>query len=79
MLLRKAFGLSVSSERKARNLTQAELAELANVHLSALSALERGLRPANMDTMETVSKALGVPLSILFRRAEDLLETNPSR
>ena len=79
MLLRKAFGLSISSERKARNLTQAQLAELADVHLSALSALERGLRPASLDTLETVSRALGVPLSILFRRAEDLQQTNPDR
>ncbi|KAK46191.1 DNA-binding protein [Caballeronia peredens] len=77
MLLRKAFGLSVSTERKARNLTQAELAELANIHLSALSALERGLRPATLETIEVVSVALGVPLSTLFRRAEDLQQTNP--
>ncbi|WP_429472179.1 helix-turn-helix domain-containing protein [Paraburkholderia sp. WSM4175] len=77
MLLRKAFGIAVSSERKLRNLTQAQLAELSNVHLSALSNLERGARPASFDTMETISLALGVPLSTLFRRAEELQQSNP--
>jgi transcriptional regulator with XRE-family HTH domain len=79
MLLKKAFGLSVSQERKARSLTQFELADLARISPSALSVLERGLRPPTLDTMETVSAALGVPLSILFRRAEDLQKTNPDR
>ncbi|WP_371880052.1 helix-turn-helix domain-containing protein [Caballeronia sp. S22] len=79
LLLQKAFGLSVSAERKARKLTQLELAELANISTSALSVLERGLRPSGFDTMESISTALGVPLSTLFRRAEDLQQTNTGR
>jgi transcriptional regulator with XRE-family HTH domain len=77
MLLRKAFGLTVSSERKLRDLTQAQLAERASLHLTAISMIERGSRPANFDTLELISSALGVPLSVLFRRAEELQQSNP--
>jgi transcriptional regulator with XRE-family HTH domain len=77
MLLRKAFGLTLSSERKLRSLTQAQLAERANLHLTAVSMIERGSRPANFDTLELISLALGVPLSDLFRRAEELQQSHP--
>ncbi|MFC5431077.1 helix-turn-helix domain-containing protein [Paraburkholderia denitrificans] len=77
MQLRKAFGLVVSTERKALELTQTELAERGGLHFTAVSMLERGSRPANFDTLVLISSALGVPLSDLFRRAEELQKSHP--
>jgi DNA-binding XRE family transcriptional regulator len=77
MLLRKAFGFVVSSERKRRDLTQTELAERCGLHFTAVSMVERGSRPANFDTLVLISSALEVPLSHLFRLAEELERLNP--
>ncbi|KXV15629.1 hypothetical protein CR51_02150 [Caballeronia megalochromosomata] len=77
MQLRKAFGLAVSAERRVRDLTQAELAERADLTISAVSMLERGTRAPNFDTLERISSALEVPLWILFRAADDLVKSRP--
>jgi transcriptional regulator with XRE-family HTH domain len=77
MQLRKAFGLVLISERKLRNITQAQLAEHADVHPTVISAVERGTRPPNFDTLELISTSLSVPLSYLFKLAEDMVDRNP--
>lgn len=53
--------------RVERNLNQAELARLAGVSASAISQTESGLRGLSLDTLLTVTSALGVGV-------DDLLE-----
>ncbi len=52
------FGAAVRRLRHARRLTQAELAQRANVSLSALKNLERG-RGSSLSSVVRVARALG--------------------
>ena len=52
------FGGAVRRLRQARRLTQVELAERANVSLSALKNLERG-RGSSLSSVVRVARALG--------------------
>jgi transcriptional regulator with XRE-family HTH domain len=72
MQLVEAFGLVVRRARERQKLTQSELAERAALHWTAISHIERGTRPAHLVTLESISTGLGIPLSKLIHRAEDL-------
>lgn len=52
--------------RKAKGLTREALAEMASVSPRHLGNIERGTANPSLDTMYRISKALGVPLSILL-------------
>jgi transcriptional regulator with XRE-family HTH domain len=58
-------GLNVRRLRRARDLTQRQLAQFAGIHQQHLSAIERGLRP-QLKTVDLLAHALGV-------RPDDLL------
>jgi transcriptional regulator with XRE-family HTH domain len=63
---RLSFGLRVRNLRQARRLSQEELAELAGVHRTYVSSLERGQRNVGLDNILAIAAALGVPASDLF-------------
>ncbi len=48
-------------------LTQETLAENADISVSFLSMIERGERSAHMDTLASLTEALGVSMEDLFR------------
>ncbi|MEU4339494.1 helix-turn-helix transcriptional regulator [Micromonospora lupini] len=60
------FGQRVRDLRQARRLSQEELAELAGVHRTYVSSLERGQRNVGLDNILAIAAALGVPPSDLF-------------
>lgn len=64
----KAFGKRVRDLRNSQNLSQEELANLADVPLSQIGRIERGEVNATISTMYSLSKAL----SLTF---EKLVET----
>jgi transcriptional regulator with XRE-family HTH domain len=72
MQLVEAFGLVVRAARERQKLTQSQLAERADLHWTAVSHIERGTRPAHLATLESISTGLGISLSKLIRRAEEL-------
>jgi len=56
--------------RRAKNLSQEELADLCNVHRTYLGSIERGERNATLSTLEALSAALGVSVpQLLTKRA----------
>ena len=61
-----SFGLRVRDLRQARGLSQEKLAELAGVHRTYLSSLERGQRNVGLDNILAIAAALDVPASLLF-------------
>jgi transcriptional regulator with XRE-family HTH domain len=63
---RLRFGRRVRNLRQARRLSQEELAELAGVHRTYLSSLERGQRNVGLDNILAIAAALDVPPSALF-------------
>ena len=63
----KKFGEYVLKLRKARNLSQEQLAELAGLHRNYIGGIERGERNVALINIVRLAKALGVSPSELFK------------
>ena len=70
----KEFGAFIAQERKARGMTQKELADKINVTDKAVSRWENGHGYPDIETLEDLSGALGISLLELMhsRRQEDV-------
>ncbi len=64
---RQTFAENLRNFRRARNLSQEDLAELAELHRTYIGSVERGERNITIDNMERLARALGVTI-------QDLLE-----
>ncbi|BBI31325.1 helix-turn-helix domain-containing protein [Cohnella abietis] len=64
------IGVRVGSIRKAKGLTQEQLAELASTSHSYIGDLERGERNVTLQSLEKVSEALGVNFFELFNNGK---------
>ena len=64
--LLRTIGQRVQEERKAAGLTQESLAEIANLSVSYVGQIERGLREPSLKALMKVASALGVELFSLF-------------
>ncbi|MFO0604543.1 MAG: helix-turn-helix transcriptional regulator [Polyangiales bacterium] len=60
------FGERLRALRTAASLTQAELAERADLDVSYVSQLERGLRDPSLSSIEAVAGALGLSVAQFF-------------
>jgi transcriptional regulator with XRE-family HTH domain len=65
--LRRQFAQNLREQRHRANLSQEELAHLAELDRTAISLLERGLRMPRLDTIVKLSRALrlGSPAELL--------------
>ena len=63
----KSFGAFVSSTRKERGLTQAELANKLQITVKAVSRWERGIGFPDIGMLEPLSDALGVSVVELLQ------------
>ena len=68
MNLREVFSLNLQAQRRARGLSQEALAYEANVDRTYLSALERCINAATLDTVEKLAKVLDVEPWVLLKR-----------
>ena len=66
------LGMVVRSLREKRNLSQEKLAELAKLHTTYVSLIERGKRSPTIETVDKLAKALGTEGSKLIAAAEKL-------
>jgi transcriptional regulator with XRE-family HTH domain len=64
----RQFGTRLREVRAARNVTQASLAEKAQVALSHLSKLEKGEAAPGLDLLDRLAKALDVTITDLIPR-----------
>ncbi|MEE9873676.1 MAG: helix-turn-helix transcriptional regulator [Delftia lacustris] len=60
------IGQAMQLARKKRRLSQAALAERADISVSYLSLLERGRRDPPLSTIKRIAAALVMPVEILF-------------
>lgn len=67
--LRK-LGENVRTLRAKKELSQEQLAELAEVDRTYVGGLERGERNATVQTLVRVAKALGVSVAVLCKGVE---------
>lgn len=73
------IGHTIRQCRKAKNLTQAQLASAAGLSIPYICLLEKNDREPKLSTMQLISEALEIPLSVLiFLAAEgkDVPELN---
>jgi transcriptional regulator with XRE-family HTH domain len=66
------FGRIVRKHRKARHLTQEELAERSDLASKMISLIERFQRNPTVNVADSIAKGLAVPLWRLIKDAEDL-------
>ena len=64
-------GEKIKQARKAKKLTQVELAELAGVHSNHLSRLERGVFQPSVDVLRSLASALDVSVDFLLSEEEE--------
>lgn len=66
-----AVGEAIQERRLSVGISQQELADMAGVHRTYVSDVERGARNLTVSSLVKVCKALNVQPSRLFRRAEE--------
>jgi transcriptional regulator with XRE-family HTH domain len=62
-----ALAAEVANQRRARGLSQQELADLCATTQSAIARVERGLRPPRLDTLLRIAHALDCELVVELR------------
>jgi transcriptional regulator with XRE-family HTH domain len=62
-----AIAEQVAAHRRARDLSQSELADLCGTTQSAIARLERGARPPRLDTLLRIANALDCELVVDLR------------
>ncbi len=65
------LGKAIKLCRVQKNMSQSELAKLADISVSYLSLLERGKRDPSFSTVQKISEAINIPASILIFLATD--------
>lgn len=68
--LYQQFGLNVVYYRKKKRLSQTQLAELADIHRTYVSAIELGKVSVSFDVLFRLAQVLEVPVSKLFETRE---------
>ncbi|MFT0861156.1 helix-turn-helix domain-containing protein [Ancylobacter sp. G4_0304] len=69
--LEQALGLQVRAIRRDLDLTVSDLANAAAISVGMLSKIENGLISPSLATLQSISSALNVPLSMLFTSFEE--------
>jgi transcriptional regulator with XRE-family HTH domain len=65
MEVRRRVARNMKRLRQARQISQEELAERADVHRTYVSGVERAVRNPTLTVLEKIAKGLAVPLSEL--------------
>ena len=61
------FGINVQEQRRSRQLSQEQLAELAGVHRTYIGMIERAEKNITLRNMERIANALHVPVTDLLK------------
>ena len=65
----KTFGINVKIERLKLGYTQAQLAEILNVHEKHICKIETGHQNVTIKTLSKIANALGVSENILLENS----------
>ncbi|MEP0868824.1 helix-turn-helix domain-containing protein [Trichocoleus desertorum AS-A10] len=64
--IRLRFGKAIRRRRRELDITQEKLAELAELHRTYISNLERGDANPSLDMIDRLAKALDISIAQLF-------------
>lgn len=78
-LLREELGDVLREYRQRQGRTLREVSSSARVSLGYLSEVERGQKEASSELLESISKALNVPLSHVLRLVADRMDIAQGR
>jgi transcriptional regulator with XRE-family HTH domain len=70
-VLEVAIGREVRARRRKLGITVADLAAATNISLGMLSKIENGNTSPSLTTLQSLSHALGVPITAFLRRFEE--------
>ncbi|HWZ05959.1 MAG TPA: helix-turn-helix transcriptional regulator [Bradyrhizobium sp.] len=68
MDVRERVGLNLQRLRREKGLSQEELADLASIHQTYLSGVERGKRNPTITVLQRIAGALGADIQDLVQR-----------
>lgn len=74
--LDRLLGLEIQRLRGAKGWSQEYLAEVANLHRTYISQLERGLKSPSVRVLHQITTALGVKMSALLAAVEEFLNAD---
>lgn len=69
----KTFGLNVKFERMKQGLTQAQLAELIDVHEKHICKIETGHQNITLKTLNKIASALNIEWATLLEKNNNYL------
>ncbi len=64
--IKKRFGKAIRRRRRELDLSQEKLAEIAEIHRTYISSIERGERNPSLENIEKLAKALDISIADLF-------------
>ena len=70
MKIEQIFGSILKEVRNQKNISQNELANLAELDRTYISLLERGLRQPTIETVFKIAEALNIKASTLIQKIE---------
>lgn len=70
------LGAEIQRLRIAKGWSQEHLAEVANLHRTYISQLERGLKSPSVRVLHQIATALGVTMSVLLEAVEESLNAD---
>lgn len=65
--LLQAFGKRIAEVRKAKGVTQSQLAERVNMSVVTIAYIETGKRWVRLGTLDKIARALNVNVAELFK------------
>lgn len=65
--LKSVLGARIRKERKSREWSQEQLAEVCGMHWTYIGQVERGERNLTLQSIHAIAKALDMKISDLFR------------
>ena len=74
MDIRKRIGENIKQIRKAKGMSQEDVAYPSNISLSNISNIERGAHDCKIGTLEKIAEVLGVPTCHLVSQQFRIIE-----
>lgn len=71
MDVRKKLGSNVQRLRREKGLSQEDLADLAGLHRTYVSGVERGVRNPTLTVIDRLARALGVEMAVVVESETD--------
>lgn len=68
---KKKLGEAIRFFRTWRGMTQAEVAEKANLSITSIARMERGLQGISMETLNSIAAVFDIPYSFLTLMGSD--------